>query len=113
VKTITIKRGDSINRVFYAKNAEGAAQPLTGCEARIQVRSKIGAPPVISSTSNPANGITIDEENGVISWDVPYADTEGLNIQTYVFDVELTYSPTERHSSETVALKIGYDITGD
>lgn len=110
--TVTVKRGDSISLLFSAKDADGVAQPLVDVEARIQLRDR-GGNVFIESTSNPLDGLTIDEVAGTIAWEVPYEDTEVLDPGTYYSDLELTYGTGERVSSDTFPLRIVEDITRD
>lgn len=107
---MNIKRGDTISLLFYAKDELGQPQPLVDVEARIQLRDRDGNV-FIESTSNPPDGLTIDEVAGTIAWAVPYADMEDLVPQTYYSDLELTYGSGERHSSDTFPIRFLEDIT--
>jgi len=107
---VTVKRGDSLSLLFSAKDELGQVQPLVDVEARIQLRDRDGNV-FIESTSNPPDGLTIDEVAGTIAWAVPYADMEDLVPQTYYSDLELTYGSGERHSSDTFPIRLLEDIT--
>ena len=112
---LTVKRGDSFNLLFSSVTADvpPVAQALPPCTARLQVRNKSGSRVYLSATSDPAAGLTIDLAAGTVLWQQDFTDTEALAPGTYYADLELTFSPTERQSTQTFQIRIEADMTQD
>ena len=113
--TITTKRGDSFDLLFTSVNTAvpPVAQPLSPCTARLQVRNKSGSRVYLSATSAPDGGLTLDLAAGTVLWRQVYADTEALAPGLYYADLELTFSPTERQSTQTFQIRVEADMTQD
>lgn len=111
--TVGLKRGDSLNLLFSVTDSDGDAYALTDCTARLQLRNKQGNRVYLSATSDPADGLTIDAVAGTIALDVDFADTELLAPGTYYADLEMTFSGTDRKSTDTFQVRIEADITKD
>ncbi len=111
--TVGLKRGDSLHLLFSVIDDAGDAYALTDCTARLQIRNRSGSRVYLSATSDPADGLTIDAVAGTIALDVDFADTEDLAPVTYYADLEMTFSGTDRKSTDTFQIKIEADITQD
>jgi len=86
---LTINQGATLSKsiVVYF---DGVVFDLTGYEARLQVREKSYADPVISLTSSPAAGLTIsDATNGLILVDMLATATDDLSFISGVGQLEI------------------------
>lgn len=110
---VPTKRGDTLKLLFRAKNALGVAQTLPDCTARLQLRNKAGNRVYVNASSEPGEGLTIDANAGTVALDVPFTDTELLAVQTCYADLEMTFSGTDRISTDTFQVKFTRDETRD
>lgn len=110
---VNLKRGDSLNLLFSVVDGDGDPYDLTDCTARLQIRNKSGSRVYLSATSDPADGLTLDAVAGTIALAVDFADTEDLAPGTYYSDLEMTFSGTDRKSTDTFQVRIEADITQD
>lgn len=106
--TFTLKRGDTWSQSFAWKqgSASGAPVDLTGCTARLQVRTRADAL-VLDATAY----LTLDGTAGTVAVSVPASATELFPVAKLQFDIELTFPDGTVQSTETMALKILEDVT--
>lgn len=91
---ITIEQGATLTMVVTLMQEDGVTpRPLTGAEARMQVRTKAGVPdpPLIdiSEVAGDDGQITIDEEAGQLTLVVISDVTAALTIKKGVYDLVL------------------------
>lgn len=69
---------------------DGVPINLTGYQVSMQVRRAYGVTPLITLTSTPSSGITINGSAGTVSLLIAYATTETFEAGQYLYDLELT-----------------------
>jgi hypothetical protein len=79
---------------------------LTGYSARCQVRASAGEPAVLTLTSDPGGGLTIDAVNGRINGRAAPADTADIASGMYLWEVEV-FNADDRYTlvSQQLAVK--------
>lgn len=87
--TIEIKCGDTFHLEFWWTDENGTKIDMTGCTALMQLRPTPKSDSVLDLTTE--NG-RITLSTGVISLDIDASDTQLLEAQRGVFDLQLTYS---------------------
>jgi hypothetical protein len=111
---VPLKRGDTWEAEFYFRLDDSVAD-LTGCTARMQVRSS-GDALVLSAQTSPTDPalvgtLVVDGTAGLVTLTVPKGLTSALVPGKYYADVELTYADGSVRSSETFQVKVTKDIT--
>lgn len=89
----TIKQGSDVDFVIqvYADAKHTVAQNLTGWDARMMVRANrdsIGSP-LVSLTSNPASGLTMNGPAGQVSIHIDGSSTAGYTWLNGQWDLEV------------------------
>lgn len=112
---VTTKRGDTWLATF-AFVVSGTEADLTGCTAKMQVRTKTDTLVLTATTDAltdpPTAGLlTVDGAAGTVTLLMPKAITTPVVPGSYVADIELTYADGTVRSSDTFSVKIGKDIT--
>lgn len=80
---LNVKAGATYTAIFTVKDSPSVVKDITGWSAQMQVRAAIGAPSaLLTFTSTPAAGLTIDGANGTITLVINPSDTNGIS--TYV-----------------------------
>ena len=71
--------------------ADGAKTPvdLTGYTARMQIRRMVDDEDVLASLTTENGRISIDEENGKVTLNIPDATTAGFTFTRAVYDLEI------------------------
>lgn len=89
-RNVTIRQGATWTLAFRVRD-DGTTQNLTGWQARMQVReTHASATTLLSLTSTPAAGITIDAALGKVTLEANAATTAALPAPlAAVYDVEL------------------------
>lgn len=113
--TVTIKRGDTWQADFLFRENDATAD-LTGCTARLQVRTKADVLILTASTNAPTDPVTVgflevDGSAGKVSLSVDKALMTGITPAKYYADLELTYPDGTVRSSDTFTVNVRKDIT--
>ena len=87
---ITIYQGATF--LYNAEwRAGGALVDLTGCTARMQVRSEVESPTVLLNLTTENGGITLGGLAGTINLFISDADTSAIDWDDGVFDIEIAF----------------------
>ena len=89
----TIEQGATLSKRLEWRDGSNVLVPLTGLEARMQLRSKIDSTDVILELSSIAGTIVL-EDPGVIRLYVGADVTDELDFKTAVYDLEI-YDPLD------------------
>jgi hypothetical protein len=84
----TVRQGESFNQEIYFKYEDTSSYPLTGCTAKMDVRTNPGSEAIVRISSG--NGITIDEDEGSIQLEIDKTVTATLKPGSYVYDLFIT-----------------------
>jgi hypothetical protein len=84
----TLRQGESFGQEIYFKYEDKSSYPLTGCTAKMDVRTNPGAEAIVKICSG--DGITIDEEEGSIYIEIDKTVTATLKPGSYVYDLFIT-----------------------
>jgi len=105
--TLTVKRRDSLRAVFSFLE-DNAPANLSGCTARMQIRTKLGSILLLDCSTN--DYLAISGVAGTVTVSVPAAL---MDIQTgsHQADIELTYADGTVRSSDTFTVAVLQDIT--
>ena len=106
---LTIKRGDTWKVTFTYKQPDGSPLDLTGCSARLQVRSKSNGELLLSADTT-LGGLTLTPAEGLLTLT---AATDDLPVGSHEFDLEMTYADGSIQSTDTMILKVLADISRD
>ena len=98
---ITIEQGATFELNLRYTDANGAAIPLTGWTARMQVRATHASPSPALDLPGADGTITLDSEPGLIVVTVPADVTAALPLYgkasaAYVYDLEIAETATGR-----------------
>ena len=85
---IVIEQGATFTLNATWKDSAGAPVNLTGYSARMQVRPSYESEEILASLVSPTN-IVLGGALGTIVATIPATDTQKLNIQEGVYDLEL------------------------
>lgn len=108
---VKVFRGDTWERAWILRRADGSALDLTGARARLHVRDATGALVVEASMGN--GRITIDPAAGRIDMRVPADVMAAVSPGQYRFDVELTQADGTVRTLEQQTLNVIEDMTHD
>ncbi len=92
---LMIEQGATFRHTLFVKAGKGADAPpvnLTGCKARMQIRSDIDSADVLIELTTENDRITITPLDGRIDLRISDEDTAALSFERGVHDVELEYS---------------------
>ena len=92
---LTIKAGETFERLFLWKRTNGSRRPLTGLTAKMQIRTRIGGPVLVELSSDEGQigleAAEIDgDATGVFAVVVPGALTLTMKHAEAVYDVRFT-----------------------
>ena len=85
---LDINQGETFRKPFVWKSG-GVPVNLTGYTARMQIRSDVDSPTIITSLTTENGGITVGNTDGAFALYISAADTALLNFDQGVYDVEL------------------------
>lgn len=94
ITTDTVTLND-INAVGYTAYISGGIleynepEPLAGCTARMQIRTKVGSDAVLLELTTENGMISINDANKTISINIPAATTELLTFKSAVYSMEI------------------------
>lgn len=91
---ITILQGETLRRTMVWKaGAPAVPVDLTGCTARMQVRSEVGSPDVLLELTTANGHIEIEPLDGEITLLLSAAETAAITSwQRGVYDLEVVHS---------------------
>lgn len=84
-----VYRGETLQRVFTYKDADGVAVDLTGYSASMQVRKSL-TDGVALELSTVNSRITLGGAAGTVTLLVSATDTATIDVGQYFYDLELT-----------------------
>lgn len=90
--TLKIEQGATFEKTLNWKNPDGTPVDLTGCTARMHVRTKIGAPDKLLDLTTANGGIVLGGTAGTVQIVLTAAQTEALTWTTAVYDLEVEFS---------------------
>lgn len=97
VYNIRCDQGSTFQRVITVTQATSAGTyipvDLTGYSARMQIRKKFGGDVLVELTSDPGDGILLNEANGMVTIEMTAAQTAGIN-RSGIYDLELVVGST-------------------
>jgi hypothetical protein len=98
-------------RLPFRWTSAGAPTNLADCSARMQLRKRGGRVPAVSLTSEPNGGITITAGTGYVVALISREVTAGLDVGSYLTDLEMTFANGFVGSTETIEIVAGEDQT--
>ena len=104
---LSIERGATYRKTYLYVDSDGNAISLAAYEGRMQIRETVDSTTaIVSLTSDPAAGITIelDGETGRVDIEIAADVTEDFTFNFAVFDLEL-YDPID--TTEVIRLVEG------
>ena len=88
----TIYQGATFRkRLTWTAAPSGAAIDLTGCTARMQVRSEVESPDVLLELTTENGGITLGGAAGTVDLYVGAVATSAIAWESGVFDLEIVF----------------------
>lgn len=85
----TIEQGGIYERNYQTTNDDGTIFPLTGYEARMQVRPSVESTTILLSASTSDGRITINAPSGIVMVSIGADVTAALTFNSGVYDVEV------------------------
>lgn len=92
VYNFTIEQGIPYSCTFLVKNTNGSNKDLTGYTARMQIRSYASSTVVVVEATTANSKLVINTGASTCSIALTEADTAGLSLLEYVYDIELVSS---------------------
>jgi len=92
IYNFTIEQGAKFERFLTWRDQTKTPRDLTGYDARMKIKRKIGGPLILSLTSNPpdeGDGIYLGGATGVVQLFISSETTTALDFKTAVYDLEL------------------------
>lgn len=95
IVNLDIKAGETFTRAFLWKRTDGSRRPLTGLQAKMQIRPHVGGPVLVELSSEDGN-ISLEttqiegNATGVFTVVVPGALTLGVKREQAVYDIRFT-----------------------
>jgi hypothetical protein len=91
--TLKINQGETLNQqVVWKVGSTPAPVDLTGCSARMQVRSAVNSPTVLLELSTANGGLVLGGSLGTITFVMNAAATTALTWTQGVYDLEITFA---------------------
>lgn len=88
---LTIYQGATFRKRLRWSTSGGAPIDLTGCTARMQVRSDVESPDVLLELTTENSGITLGGTAGTIDLLVSDEDTTAIAWESGVWDLEIVH----------------------
>ena len=88
-RKLALEQGSVYQDEIRLKNNDGSVYDLSGCAARMQIRSHDGAL-LLELATPPGTGLTIDGPAGSISRLITAPQTSALPVEGGVYDLEIT-----------------------
>ena len=90
---LAIDQGSTFTKLFTWKAGTPAAPvDLTGCTARMQLRSQITSDAILIELTTENGRITLGGTAGTIELTISATDTAALNFTSAVYDLEIVYA---------------------
>ena len=86
---LAIEQGATFYVTFTRKNSDGTPVDLTGCTARMQVRTAINSPDVLLELTTENGRIVLGGAAGTVVLTVDAATTESIDWLYGVYDLEV------------------------
>jgi hypothetical protein len=109
MKALYYKRGDTWRLHITVTDSDGEPIDLTGCAFEMAIVDRDGTEQLRLSDST--GEITTDPEMGLIQFEVVATVTADLSPDTYLTDLQITWSDGSQTSSETLSLVVIPDVT--
>lgn len=90
---LQIVQGETLAKTFNWKAGKPVALPvdLTGCTARMQIRSKVGAVAHLLELTTENGRIVLGGAAGTVQLNLTAAETSAINWVSGVYDLEIVY----------------------
>lgn len=90
--SLTILQGETFSRpLVWKAGAPAVPVDLTGCTARMQVRSQVDSPDVLLELTTANGRIEIDALAGTLTLKLSAAETAALTWRNAVYDLEVVH----------------------
>lgn len=91
--SLKIDQGSTFNQLVTWKTGTPAvAVDLTGCTARMQVRSKLESPVVLLSLTTENGGIALGGIAGTVTLNISAVATAAITWSSAVYDLEIVFA---------------------
>ena len=91
-QNITIIQGATLDLLVTWRTGDPATPvDLTGCTARMQIRSKVDSPDVLLELTTENGGITLGGAAGTVRRFVDATDTAAITWKSGVYDLEIEF----------------------
>ena len=90
--SLKIDQGATFTKVVTWKTSPSTPVDLTGCTARMQVRSKVDSPTVLLSLSTTDGSIVLGGTAGTVTLKLSATQTAAITWTTGVYDLEVVFS---------------------
>lgn len=96
-KQLSLYTGETFRHTFYYFDVDGNAVDLTGCTAKMEVRSLLDPTKIYLVLSSDNSRLTVDVVNSGVIISIPDEDTVDANIQWKegAYDVRVTFPDGE------------------
>lgn len=109
----TIYQGATFRKRLTWKSPSGVPIDLTGCTARMQVRSEVGSPTVLIELSTVNDRIVLGGANGTTDLYISDEDTAAIAWDGGVFDIEITHPGGDVTRLGQGYLNVSLEVTRD
>lgn len=109
-KDISIIRGDTYNYLFTIKTKEGYFTPQNGDKIYFTVKNTDNTNTVMFQLKFPDN-ITFDDVTKSFSMKINYTETDTLDFDTYIYDLELVTIDSIKKTLMYGNLKVLKEVT--
>lgn len=100
-------------RLRWFMKSSGAAIYLTGCRARMQVRSDVESSVVLQELTTESGGITLGGIAGTVDLYISDEDTTAIKWEGGVFDVEIEHPSGEVTRLAEGSICVSLEVTCD
>lgn len=84
-----LEQGTTLVRNFIYKDADDEVVDLTGATARLQIRPYVSSDQTLLSLTTANGKLAIDGAAGKITMTITPTDTDGVDFDTAVYDLEI------------------------
>lgn len=93
---LVIEQGATFRKTLtWSAGTPAVLVDLTGCTARMQIRSEIASPDILVDMTTENGGITLGGVAGTIVMYISPVDTAALSWTTGAYDLEIIFSSTD------------------
>jgi hypothetical protein len=111
---LTIYQGETFLRQFTWKTGSietPTIVDLTGCAARMQIRSRVESPDVLLELTTENGGITLGGTAGTIVLSLPFEDTAAIDFRTGVYDLEIVKADATVRRLMSGTVRVSEEVT--